>query len=474
MSKAVIYVVIVAALLSLSCTQERTSEVTPRALVNGLENELERLDRACRLEMWKRFVHGGIDSLEYYRMLRGDLFMNDSLWSEIKTSRLSVDDERLARKLDLLYWRFLLERIERQPSLRRLTDSLRAILDSDSRRAGYRINEGIFEAMAGAVRYRNQAARESGFNSYYTLHMQALALETAWADDLLAALERRLIGQQFAPTAFPDSLMAADRQLAAVKSIFRNIGFDLARLPIYPAAVEKTSMVPAARTLVIHCPDDVRILHDLQDGSGSFKALFEAVGKAVYFTQTAEDDYLFVAPTPDFWWLVGSTIFGGLIDDSSVSGAFTLVSGPIGRDLTAMESETIRSKFVMAAFEKIIYTEPYGGFRDKYDKISGAIGRPAESGERLSRSEMYHLVFDPLYYLDHLMAEAMAAQLLAFYQRQFGPDFEPGDPAAFLAADVFPSNNRYDRGQVLLTVTGENFTPDYFIARLPVSSPSPE
>jgi len=486
--------------------------------VADFESKLEKRSIAYDLESWKYLTSGKSDSLEYYHSRLVDLFNEPDLLEKMEAYRKIVKDDVLKRKLDLIYRRIILNKIDCQPDIKNLIDSLndklseiRTIIpegkkpnlayflcdfyEEEINRKDRKLLREIGNGLKQLIRLRNLAAKQMGYNSYYSINTFIEYLDVHYLDSIFVQLEE--LSQDCSDSIFeisseiPQNSTKASCDLIRQRSdlleeydyyfyqntdswhkilirTFGDIGFDLNKLPIYFDDADST-VNTATKVFAINCPNDIRVVSSLSGGIDVFKSILHAVAFAIYSSHINQDSFLFRGDPSGMHTEIISMIFEDIISTEKWRNEYLNLPDDLTfrwrQDIDKFRLIELQFTLLLIEFEKWLYLNQAvkAGeiFRDLSERALGVSGVD---------SSAWWLVLDdfincPFCNQKKLIAELTAAQILGCLKED-----EPVDEGSLLkytlVQHVFTYGQRYDWSDILIQTTGEELEIKYYFKRL--------
>jgi peptidyl-dipeptidase A len=506
--------------VSSCCTEKEQSEGDGSRFVENFESKLAHLEASCLMQEWKQSLTSQADSLEYYRNLRSAYLLQPALLTKATAYRKATNDEILSRKLELVYRIVLEERLKTDPDVKNLTDSLQKIFRGsrsgtatgdegvDKHIEKYRFNNNrqirkeaflslenpgrkLSRALVQLIRLRNQTAKSLGYNSYYSLKMFLADLDPSFIDSLYHLLENastelyqeelKNLRNNLGVDALEiwdlwvsygnlldrcDQYLTADSQLYMLKAAFEIIGFDLDKLPIYFDRAHYQESA-AARVFPIHCPNDIRISLNLQDGHESMNRLLRESVAALYCAHIDQADYLFKGSPANCWTEAGAAIFENIVQHEECQRrCFHLPDDFINRWQRVSKNFAIidlRIRLLLGLFEKELYQRPERDLNDLFWRLFERIMLLPAHKDIPVWSTLAEYIDRPFHTQDLIIADLIAAQILAHLQKRNKSVIGNNTLKHFLVQDFFRHGRRYGWRHILKWTTGEELSANHFL-----------
>jgi peptidyl-dipeptidase A len=349
------------------------------------------------------------------------------------------------------------------------------------------------DALGRLIRLRNQLARRERFNNYYALAMRSQGLDVSEHLALLNGLEeatrpsyRRLIDSLAArrgvDAASMQDLLAtilgqggssiwdnfpADSEFILIRQSLAAIGFNLNRLPIYFDDTETADVESGMACVPVKPPYDVRIYAYRQ---GRVRESLYQLGRALHWTQVADDRPLFNALVSPVWREGVSRVFGHLSDEATWLERYAHASAPAiegyRRERSLTEIARLRWTLMHLMFEYEAYRDPNRNLNQLYwQLVSEHLLLPAQEGP-----DYWALVKDyarrPIQMHNDLYGEIIAAQTLAYLEEQYGGLVDNQDAYSFLVQNYMRFGSRYPWRDLLQRGTTQPLDPEHYFARL--------
>jgi hypothetical protein len=486
-----IFTLIAVAVFSGGCADQRPTPDRALAFLEEIESKLERRESAARLASWNEFSGNQSDSSDYIRKQYVSLLSDRGTFQDIKKYRLIMKEETAARKLELLYRASLLFQIEASPEIHGLVDSMKIhSMDIDK----------MLDILRRLALYRNQAAKDLGYNSYYGLQLYCLNISKNLVDSLCnlldglsaAAYQKNLEqikthGEDkdrsagYLTETYHDltmrysALFPADIQLSLARRTFREAGFDLNKLPVYFNPCRQSHENGFARAFAIHCPDDIRVALNLSDGYASFTELFGEICRGVYYAHIDQEEYLFRDVPSDFWAMAVCRVFGTMMLDEKWQKEYAGIPDDLIGNYKVYVKDSllyyVRLKLMHIEMEKELYLNPVIDPKTRYRDLFQEY-MLQEPPEEDAASWIAGMIARPLSWLSELLADLIAAQILACAEKDGKTILDDPSFSFFMEQNIFRFGRRYDWESLLKWATGEGLKPEHYLNMPPLSDVS--
>lgn len=462
-----------------------------------------------------------------------------------------VNNPLLARQLEVLYHAYLenqtdpalLKRIvdlgteiEKNFSTfrgtmdgRKVTDNeIREILKSETQSprrkeawlASKQVGPVVADDLIKLVKLRNEAAREVGFDNYYTLSLTVAEQNVEELDRIFNELYQLTNGPFAGMKAELDNILAAkygvsvaelrpwhyhdpffqetplvydldldayykDRDVKELATKFYNgIGLSVYSILERSDLYEREGKNPHAFCTDIDREGDVRILCNLKNNEQWMETILHESGHAVYDRYRNPDvPFLLREPAHIFTTEAIAMLFGRLSRNAAWMQQMLQLS-----DEQRAEIEKVSEKYatlkqlifvrwatVMYEFEKELYRNPdqdlnslWWDLVEKYQLVK----RPEGRGEPDWAAKI-HFTIAPVYYHNYVLGELLASQLHhRIVHKVLGLESDKdvsyvgqrkvGD---FLRTKVFAPGATYQWNDMIARATGEPLNPEYFVAQ---------
>ena len=516
MRKTGLLITILTMILVWGCTQQKSSSDIETTFLADFERQFEKVEPAYALEQWKRV--SGDKSAEPYQYTRAyNAFISDAtMFEKARMARQTMPEGVELRLLDIVYRTLLANQIDQQPEIAALADSLsqlylrrgdRTKLQStffyaskrSNRERAYgeydRIGKDLSDGVARLIRLRNLAASRMGYKSYYSMQMSAQGLDPIFLDSLCLDLETatRDIYEKIlsdiqselgvdtlriwdlwtgAPnlTSDIDSLLRGDNQEVLLRATLRDIGFDLANMPVYFFFDHFPEARQAVELHVIHYPDDIRILADLTDGFASLEHLMRAGGTAVYAASIDQEEYLLRRSPADCWTEAMAGFYSLLLrEDTWLERYLGMTENQIEkwRDYFTREAViSMRMLLLRTMFERELYRDVYRAPEQVYAELMERVMLlPADKYVHVWAAGADHF-FRPLYAHNYLLGELIAAQMYHHIRQDNDKIAANKAIRHYLVQNYYRFGRRHDWPHILEWATGEKLNPQYWLERV--------
>lgn len=518
MAKTMLLLFLTLGLMIQGCYKAKYKAEDAPTFVADFESRLGKQSIAYNLESWKYLSTGKSDSLNYYRSKLVDLFNEQNLLEKAEAYRKIVKDDILKRKLDLIYRRILYSKINYCPDIKNLIDLLndklskiRTILpegktpnfayflcdfyEEELNRKERKLLREIGDGLAQLIRLRNLAAKQMGYNSYYTMNAFTEHLDVHFLDSTFAQLEELshdcfnsiLDISSNIPQDSAKALCDLIRQHAdlleeynyyfyrntddwhkILTKTFEGLGFNLNKLPIYFNDADST-INTTTKTFAINCSNDIRVVSSLSGGIDAFNSFLRAVSFAIYLSHINQDSFLFRGNPSGMRTEIISTIFKDIISTEKWRNEYLNLPDDFTfrwqQGIDKFRLIELRSNLLLLEFEKQLYLNQAlkAGemFRELSEKVMTVSGVD---------SSAWWLVLDdfinrPFYNQKKLVAELVAAQILDCLTEDESI-IESSLLKYTLVQYCFSNGQRYDWNDILIQTTGEGLKVKYYFKRL--------
>ena len=224
------------------------------------------------------------------------------------------------------------------------------------------------------------------------------------------------------------------------------------------------------QSFVIKSPFDQRVSGKIGDGFESNQELVKNIGRALYSANIAQEQPLFNYPLDNPWTAAMENIFASITEDVTWLQKYVPIpAGHIERYLTARQEWKImnlRFSLVNLEFELEAYKNPgrdlnrvYWDIFEKYTSL------PRHDDLKPWATDLNY-VNQPLAYQNHLLADIIAAQTLAYLEKNNGTVVGNRETRSFLVQNYFRFGSRYHWREMIQRGTGEDLNPRYLLSEL--------
>ena len=379
--------------------------------------------------------------------------------------------------------------------------------------ASKQIGGGVVSDLLALVQLRNQAARDLGFDNYYSMMLQLDELDESelfvWLDgldrgtrprfgvykrDLDARLSRRFgvgpselrpwhYGDPFFQEAPPAEVRLdhhfADRSLEQLtERFFGEIGFEIRDLLERADLYEKPGKSQHAFCMSMDRGADVRVLCNLRPTEYWMGTMLHEFGHAVY-DQSIERTlpYLLRVPAHILTTEASAMLFGRLSKNAAWLSGYAGMPEDEARMVGDALAQAVRSQLlvqirwclVMTHMERALYRDPdqdldrlWWDLVEEFQDVRRPDGRRAPDW-----ASKIHFSVAPVYYQNYVLGEVMASQLQAHIQREVlgnGPDVweryvASPEVGAFLAGRLYQTGKSMNWRDTLRHATGHALEP---------------
>ena len=517
----VLFLVSLAALLVTSCKEKTATRVNTVDELDSLQHRLLWADERINQETWNAMTTGSADSLDFFVNLRQFVLHSASfspVWANGETM-LSSDENK--RRFIILNNEVKEAGIELAPGIRHLRDTLendfahyaidfegtaprRSALirlaesasSRDRRESAWRavnaIGNDVDKKIERLFRTRNQEARRHRYNNYFALMFAGHQIPSAEYLRLLQKIDsitadpyrqildfvRQRLGRQdieiwdiYSPYAAVEQAVnnyfAVDSQMDFINAGLADMGFDLDKLPMYLAVNNDSAGVPFARTLIVHPPEDQRVVGNLNGGVRSAQMLMSALASALNGTYTTEQDRLFASLQVEPWRSGVRSLVTSFCTDTLWLQKYMAVPRDIAEDFGKARHDRfiigLRLLLTDAMFEYEAYSNPdrdlnslYWNLFERYTYL------PPHQDVKPWAADLV-FVSQPLSIQWQMIGELIRRQTLAYLERTNGQVIGTHDTRSFLAQNYFRFGSRYPWTELLERGTGEPLNAEYLI-----------
>ena len=541
--------------LLLGCTQN-TAENRLQQFITTHVAQVEPLTTQSNLIYWNASTTGNQKDYEQLRQFQIEIrqiYSNPKEFTLIKEFRDSgqIKDERLKRQLDKLYYTYLQNQIE--PDLlkkivdldtkiqqkysgfrgtiegREVTNSeIYTILttEKDSRKrelawkASKQVGEAIINDFLQLVKLRNEAAKQLGFDNFYTLSIITGEQRVEELDIIFAELDRltykpfvRLKGEldriladryglspedlmpwhyhdpffQRTPLVYEQNLdlYYKDKDVKELaRKFYASIGLPIDDILSRSDLYDRKGKYPHAFSQDVDRRGDVRVLCNLQNTERWMETILHELGHAVYSKyHDLNEPWLLREPAHSFTTEAIAMLFGRLSRNPAWMQKMLELTDQQRANIEEVSRKYLqfqqvlfaRWAMVMYHFEKQLYADPdqdlnnlWWDLVERYQLIKRPPG-PPDAGW-LSK---LHFTSAPCYYHNYMLGELLASQLHHYIvHKVLGLESDRnvsyvGDKAIgdYLRKNVFGPGALYHWNDMIARATGEPLTAKYFVSQ---------
>jgi peptidyl-dipeptidase A len=465
---------------------------------------------------------GGVDEPMLQRQLR--LLLNDYRAHQIPPARIE-EMVRLEKALESRFNNFRASLGDRQVSDNQLREILRNSTDGEERRSAWEAAKQIGGEVAGdlvrLVGLRNQAARDLGFDNYYSMMLELDELDEAelfrLMDDLdlgtrplfqryKRELDLRLArrfrcgAQELRPWHYSDPFfqeapgadVALDpyfegRSLEDLTArFFGALGFEIRELLDRSDLYERAGKSQHAFCLSMDRGKDVRVLCNVRANEYWMSTMLHEFGHAVY-DRTVDPGlpYLLRIPAHILTTEAAAMLFGRLSKNAAWLIRYAQAPADQARVAAAALANATRAQLlvqtrwclVMCHMERALYRDPDQDLTSLWWELVGEFQelRRPEGRAGSDWASKIHFSVAPVYYQNYMLGEMMASQVQAHLLAEVigGGEGDPwgryvSDPevGAFLRERLFRRGKSMDWREAIRAVTGRPLEPTAFVAEL--------
>jgi len=548
---------IVVALVSLSgltlVSCEKDVDMEFAKFVEEHVARIEPLEKEGNLAYWKAALTGSEKDFERYSRLQLELqkiYTNREEFEYIKKVKESgrLKDEKLRRIADILYLAYLGNQIDSlllkqivelstqvenkfnvfRPEVdgKKLTTNdvyevLRTEVDNGRRRkvweASKEVGRVVEEDLLKLIKLRNEAARNIGFDNYYTM---SLTLSEQSEEELVKLfneldeltrepflklkkeIDRELAKkygispEEMRPWHYQDPYFQEAPQIGDIDldrfyrkrdlvkiatDFYASVGLDVSDIIDRSDLYEKEGKNPHAFCTNIDRNGDIRILANMRDDSYWMETILHELGHAVYDKYIDRSLPYLLRSYPHLCTTEASAMyFGRLSQDPLWMKEALGLSGEEVKSIAKMIRKSLRMKQLVFArwcqtmfrFERELYRNPdqdlnklWWDIVEKYQFVKRPEGR-----DEPDWATKIHIVSSPVYYHNYMLGEMIASQFHHYIvTKLLGADGDQvniygvskvGDyfkNVVYKPGDLYPWNKHIE------IVTGEPLTARYFV-----------
>jgi peptidyl-dipeptidase A len=381
----------------------------------------------------------------------------------------------------------------------------------------------VADRLVDLVRLRNEAARQIGYDNAYRSGLELGEMSQDWLYEMLDLLEERTtplfegwkrdldesLARRFGigvedlrpwhyrerffsgppPAEQGDPVderlrsMSAEQIVEMTVCSFDELGFDIrpivARSDLFPGDPETSRKCQHAFCTTIVAPSDVRVLCNVVPGERWMSTCLHEYGHAVYGANL--DGALPFVLRDDAHLLTNEAIamlMERLMLDAGWLHRVLGLSQDVADEVASRGRRTLAERhlvftrwvLVMCHFERALYENPdhadLGGlWWDLVERFQG-VERPEPGHRGHDWASKIHFVGHPAYYQNYLMGEVFGAQLQHAVEAECGGFAGNAEAGRFLRDRMFRKSASLSWQDLMLDLSGEPLTPDYFLAAL--------
>ncbi|MBN1211050.1 MAG: hypothetical protein JXA92_00600 [candidate division Zixibacteria bacterium] len=508
----------------ISCQEETVTSERVRLVLDSLEHKLNWLDYRLVRERWSQTVAGKADSLAFYENLSSYLLSDMTTFNVLTRGENLLRGDEDTRRLELMRSRFLVNIVESQGTIEKLCDSLNEqvesnepefmgnrktvseileVLDNNKNRTNremayrvlYEVDQSMENRLERLIRLRNQEARKTGYNDYLAMlfgreefkkgETESLLkkLDSLTANSYLTILEKIRGSLSVAETEIWDipyyfsnvfnefdRYFPADSQLEYIENGLTELGFTLNKMPVYFNFITVPEGPTDIHSFIIKSPYDQRVAGKIGNGFEGNKTLVKNIGRALYAANIAQEQPIFNYPLEDSWTAAMESIFASIVGDTAWLKKYVPIpAGLIEHYLVARQERrlvTLRLSLVNLEFELEAYKNPRRDLNKVYwDIFEKYTSLPRHDDLKPWATDLY-FVNQPLTYQNLLLADIIAAQTLAYLEKNNGTVVANPETRSFLVQNYFRFGSRYRWRELIQRGTGEAMNPQYLLSDL--------
>ena len=504
-----------------SCSEQRASRVDIVGELDSLQHKLLWADERISEETWSAMTTGSADSLDFFVNLRRYVLYSASFSPAWTGSDNLLGSEENKRRFVILGNDVKEAGIELSSPVKHLRDTIEndfahnvidfegtsprhdALLrvfqnasNRDRRESAWRamnaIGNGADKKIERLFRTRNQEARKHRYNNYFALMFTGHQIPTADYLQLLQKIDsitadpyrqildfvRERLGRQdieiwdiYAPYASVEEAVSnfftVDSQMDFIDAGLADMGFDLDKLPVYLAVNDDPEGVPFARTLIVHPPEDQRVVGNLNGGVRSAQMLMSALASALTAAYTTEQERLFASMQVEPWRAGMQNLFASFCTDTLWLQKYMGVPRNVAENFGKAQHDRfiigLRLLLTDAMFEYEAYSNPDRDLNNLYwNLFERYTFLPPHQDVKPWAADLSY-VSQPLSLQWEMIGRLISRQTVAYLERTNGKLIGTQDTRSFLAQNYFRFGSRYPWTELLERGTGEPLNPDYLV-----------
>lgn len=475
--------------------------------MDKLEDRMEKIDIEYGETLWKKYLREPCGDLNEIERRRSEIILNDTYLNIVKQWKFKVSDALLKKRLQNAERLFLRERIEALPDIflarnkineehigfkpvvlgktmerTDVAEMLRKDPESSRRRAAWEssaeLSRKIEREVIELLRKRNEHAKELGYKTYvdYALTLDLIdkaellrlyqeldELTRLSFHSVLDEIKQKLridpvepwdinyaIDQFVNP---PDEHFPRGEIIPKVRELVRSFGIISEELPIL---IKQADIPFGGLCFAIRIPTDVRIVYNPRDGYRFHSILFHEYGHAIHACFVRQPHFVLKGDIGcfnegmatilqhfvyDYDWLRANT-------DISEEEILRFVKAEKASRLLRMRSLMAMSAFEFLAFENLDQdlNELWSQIRARYLFVS----------ENLTPQWAAQSIFTthPVYFQNYILAEAIAAQTIAYLREKYGNILNNAEVSRFLVENYYGPGSSIDWPEKIERATG--------------------
>ena len=426
-----------------------------------------------------------------------------------------------ARRVEILYRRFLGEQVAGVKEVWSLTDSLSQIqiryraryqggsatnnelmrvlrfeedrsLREEAWNARYGVGNEKAQGLIDLVHLRNEEARKIGYPDFYAYRMDVIGIDEMELVSLLTRLRDlseipyRRFEERLKERIGADRLEPWDLRFAydpvrneierfypkselgrRVHATFLDVGLDIDLLPITVDAEPRPGKSQHAYSFPIDPPGDVRILTNADDGLASATTLLHEMGHAVHSALIDQPFFTLRSPPSKSVSEGIANFFGILTEDPEWQTRYASIPAETiarferyRREQAAFE---MRRMLLYIFTEREIYRKPEGDPHQIYWSLAHDLLHVNPLHDTAAWAHLIHYTTHPVYYQNYLIADLIAAHLAHHMRERAGGIVGEPETGRFLRDEIFVHGARYRWDELIERATGEPLRADYYV-----------
>jgi len=505
---------------SSACRRDQVVTGDIALTLDSLEHKLGWIDHRLAMENWYLLRTETADSLVFYKALHDRVISDRVAFDNIHAGMKQLGNDSDRRRASIVYSRLLLARVETDPQIMVLRNSLSERIgryqpefegqpqskdylnnvylydrSRPRREFAYRainaLGSELSDDASQLFRLRNQTARKLGYNDYFSLvfsvsefsldeYLTLLeVLDSATSgpyENLINSVRNRVFNNDvelwdlttgYAPALREiDRYFPADSQLKYVKRGLRGLGFDIDDMPIYLNSIVSDSNSPFALSLSVQPPYDIRVVFSLSDGLTSIQVLAGEFGTALGGVLYSQPQGLFTHV--DGAWSEGlSRLMSGIVVEDDWLRVYASVPDDLidrfGKALRIRNLVEIRRTLAWLRFEYEAYRDPNRDLNKLYWQLHETYMLLPKHEEIMPWAMNVALVDFPVSSQNHLLGKVVSAQTLAYLKRSNASVVGNPETRSFLEQNYYRFGGRFEWGELLERGTGEPLNPAYLL-----------
>lgn len=498
-----------------------TEELEARLFLDFFEAGLSALSQKATHARWRLYTNGEASELGPYGRVQTEILSDPGMKERLQRWRGHVRDPLLDRRIELLLPRALAAEPDRLGDCARLAEEVDALQrkrqllleeklqngnsfyrilqeesDRTSREAAFRIYTTVSEILQARLlallQARREAAKALGAQSYFSRKLGAFGLEESFLRTFLEELEevtdppyralleetRRQLGISelaawdliYDPEHLDQKLEAylpSHDLIARARELFCGMGLHAELERVFFTSPEAKVAWQPNLCFVAHPPPEIQVLVPPGRGPRPLRLLLHELGHAVYEAGSPPAPFTLQSPPSEGFAEGVAELFARQSEDSFYLHQTLGVPEDLAhRYFVRRRRErliSVRRLLALVHFEQRAYSAPIDDLEGLWADIASRFLHVPLPKDTLGWLAISALARRPASLSNHLLAEAISAQLDAYFREDFGSLWGSPEAGELLRTSVFAAGARYPWADLLEQLTGEPLRLRYLV-----------